>query len=251
MAPHIIHNEVRRETCPFWGLCLASLPGVLWGQLHMRALQHHLLDNWDGKVNSLQEMIHFPKAVRNSFTWWWERLNLTTGRLWFPPHQILITTDTSAYSWGGAYRTGQTGNLRTSHVGSLLQSQRTYSGYESASSFLGIRKKDAQILSHNITMVTYIKRQGRTRSKPLMRTAHQLLSWTEDHLTVSVTYKRVMKHPSGLYNSNPAGPIRVGAKPRDICSPGNKMGTARGWPLFHLKEQENEKNVLWKEKWML
>lgn len=51
------------------GLMSASIPVVHWGQLHMGALQYHLLNNWNRKVDSLEEVIHIPKEIRRSLTW--------------------------------------------------------------------------------------------------------------------------------------------------------------------------------------
>lgn len=208
----------------------------------MRALQHHLVDNWDRKVDSLQEVIHIPKAGRRLIAWWQERNKLATGRLWFPPHQIRIKTDASAYGWGAHIEQQARRDLGTSHVGGLLQSQGTDSSSESATSFPGSGGGETcpDPFGQRHHSDIYQPPGGNQVKAPHDdNTPTPIMGRRSPAITDCGTHKRVMQHPSRLSKPNPAGPSSVGAEPRDVCKSCDEIGSTGGQPFRHFKVQES------------
>lgn len=74
-------RTMRRNIMVLLGLMSASIPAVQWSQLHIRALQSHLLSHWDRRRSFLEEEIEIPLIIRKSLAWWLKKDSLTQGIL--------------------------------------------------------------------------------------------------------------------------------------------------------------------------
>lgn len=90
----------RREIVRVLGLMSASIPAVVWAQLHSRDLKSFHLSSWDKNNESLEESLIITRQVRSSLVWWSVPGNLEKGRPWGQWDPLKVTTDASARGWG-------------------------------------------------------------------------------------------------------------------------------------------------------
>ncbi|KAM9330961.1 zinc finger FYVE domain-containing protein 16 [Gastrophryne carolinensis] len=86
-------------------LTASAFPAVRWGQLHSRTLQMHILNNWNGSQDCLEEEIPVLKLIKKSMEWWLTRDIFVNGLAWRNPKERIVTTDASG--WELIARSGQ------------------------------------------------------------------------------------------------------------------------------------------------
>lgn len=62
------------------GSMMASIPGVIWTQLHSRSMQSFLPASMDHRQDSLDRIVNLPLRDSIGLVWWSDPKNLVTGR---------------------------------------------------------------------------------------------------------------------------------------------------------------------------
>ena len=160
---------------------LASLVDVLPDcRLHMRPLQLHLLRAYLPNTDPLSKPISVTDDVRPHISRWMRRPFLTQGKhLKTPQPSITVTTDASLQGWRavgtGRMVSGNWSHLhRIPHINQLefLAVMLACKHFQTA-----LAGRSIMIQTDNVTVASYINRQGGTHSVPLNRLAAQFWSW--------------------------------------------------------------------------
>lgn len=202
----VIQNSVRgirknpevsvRRAMALLGQFTATLPAVEWAQIHSRPLQLETLAVWDNSEEGLEKVFSLSGASLESLRWWEQPKNLTMGKPWRREKLVVLTTDASPTGWGA-------------HVGGRYFQGVWESGEDNSSNFRELRAvicalraampevrgKHLQVMSDNTTTVTYVNKQGGTRSKSLMSLAYDLFSVAEKSLlSISAVHIKGMEN---------------------------------------------------------
>ena len=149
-------------------------------RMRMRPLQAHLLQHYRAWVHPLSQEIPIPSSLHPSLIWWSNPDNFREG-MPFPPTlaHFTLTTDASKQGWGAHLL-----NHRLSGLWSRTQARRHINVLELWAVFLALRRlrrlvrgKKVAVRSDNQTVVSYINKQGGTRSPSLCLEVCKLLSW--------------------------------------------------------------------------
>lgn len=160
---------------------LASLVDLVpFCRLRMRPLQWHLLAFF--RPASRRYDVHVPRdlVITPHLSWWASRENLSVGSVFPPPpHDVVLTTDASLFGWG-AYIGGAPASGRwlppwtSRHINSLeleavARALRHFQPLVSGRRVL--------VRSDSTTVVSYINRQGGTKSFLLWSQTWDLFQW--------------------------------------------------------------------------
>jgi len=177
-----------RQTALKWqsllGLLVSTEKLVPRGMWHLRALQLALHDMWDQRNDSQEQLLPVSDQVREALTWWTIPANVCGG---VPLAEGLATlqvfTDASLEGWGGHLNFQTVRGIwdiqeRNLHINVL----EMLAVLKVLKHFLHvIQNKHVLICSDNLTTVFYIKKQGGTRSREMMKVTHKLFMWLEEH----------------------------------------------------------------------
>ena len=172
------------------GLMAACLDTIPWGRLAMRPIQLFLLTQWRPHVHSIEENVILSPILGPHLKWWIRKENFFQGMsLSTQNAQIVITTDASMQGWGAHMRVAQICRkwdrltAETKHINWLEM--------KAVSLALKHFKQDVQgkvvmIRTNNTTVISYLNKQGGTRSPSLCILTWELLSWCK---TMNMTVK--------------------------------------------------------------
>ena len=158
-----------RDYLSFLGLLSHAADFIPLGRLRLRPLQFYLKCFWSLQLD-LATPIHLDGNFFSHLEWWAVSANLSRGApLSPPPSQLTLFTDASLSGWG-AYLQGQsesglwTGDEASLHINELemLAIHRAVLRFKHVLSM-----KPVLVMSDNTTVVSYIKRQGGTKSLSL------------------------------------------------------------------------------------
>ena len=152
------------------------------GMLHVRPFQVELSNQWSQRTGRQDDKLMVPAQLRRLLTWWKAPENVCQGVPFRPrAPQVQVFVDASSSGWGG-------------HIG-RIKVQGKWSAQEAtwhinAQELLAVRRvlehfreelsgKVVMIASDNATTVSYIRKQGGTRSMTLLRLAQELYQWAE------------------------------------------------------------------------
>ena len=163
---------------------MASLVEVLeLCRLRMRPLQRHLLSLFNPATDTMAVAIPLPGDLKRFLSWWTVHHNVTSGR----PFQEIrprttVTTDASLSGWGATWE-----NQLASGVWGTEERGVHINVLESLAVLRAIQYWANQLSGHvvtvksdNSTTVSYINRQGGTRSSSLLKRTWELLMTCED-----------------------------------------------------------------------
>ena len=160
---------------------MASLVDVLPDcRLHMRPLQIHLLRHYRPNVDPLSRPVPMFEQVRPHLTKWISRQFLSQGKRLRPLQpQITVTTDASLMGWGATCRdrmaSGMWPGLRPlPHINQLEFRAVMLAGRHFQPLLEG---KAVLFQTDNITVASYINKQGGTHSTQLNQLAAQFWDW--------------------------------------------------------------------------
>ena len=176
-------NTVILPACPvrqfmsLIGLLTATEKQVHLGRLHMRPIQWHL-NNWR-VPESLEKVIPIPRSLHPHLQWWLEESNVLQGQPLHPiKHALQIFTDASKEGWGAHL------NEHTARgTWSLPESKLHINYMELKAVFLALKEfqdlcSDKIVLvATGTTVVSYINKEGGTRSGPLCALLSRILTW--------------------------------------------------------------------------
>jgi hypothetical protein len=193
------------------GLMASTLEEVPFERLRMRPLQMYLLCFWKPTSMSLEYVVPIKDTLIQHLEWWEKLENLRKGcPLQSPEVSATITTDASNDGWGGWM-----GNLEVQgqwtlpfknwHI-NLLELEavrRTCEHFQNQ-----LQNKHVLIQCDNSTVVSYINRQGGTKSPSLCMLLWKFLLWAQER---GISFQAV--HVAGESNVRADRLSRVFASP--------------------------------------
>ena len=162
------------------GLMAACIGLVPFARLQMRPIQLCLLSQWRPHLDNLEHMIQVNEFLIPHLLWWTKQENVLAGTsiLSFRA-DLTLWTDASSYGWGAHLEDRNVSGRwsmeeQLSHI-NLLE----LSAVEKALHHFKNNVKHKQILlrTDNSTVVSYINRQGGTKSPALCMLTWRLLHW--------------------------------------------------------------------------
>ena len=164
------------------GLMASMVDIVPLCRLRMRPLQLHLLRYYRDWRHPLSLRIPLPPALKPSIKWWTITSNLSKGVPFVPPQpQLVLTTDASKQGWGAHLL-----HHRLAGRWSKFQASHHINALELWAVFLAIRHwvhllrgMAVTVRSDNQTVVSYINKQGGTRSPSLCKEVSKLWLWCD------------------------------------------------------------------------
>ena len=167
-----------RQFMSLIGLLTATEKQVWLGRLHIRPIQWHLKRHWH--LPESLEVIPLPQSLHPHLDWWLLESNVLRGQPLHPlQHALQIFTDTSNEGWGA-----HLGDATARGVWSEPESLLHLNFLELKAVFLALRSfeplcKDQIVLvaTDNMTVVSYINKEGGMRSGSLFALLWRLLSW--------------------------------------------------------------------------
>ena len=166
---------------------LASMIQLVPGaRRHIRPLQYFVQERWDMSMPEFTPVFLIP-AARETLQWWLHTPNLMSGVPFSDPvPEMTIVTDASSYGCGG-----HLGDQTASGTWQLQWKSRHINWLELQAVLLTLqhflpqlRGTVMEVLSDNMTTVSYINKQGGTHSLSLCRLALDLWEWCDEHRIV-------------------------------------------------------------------
>ena len=142
-----------------------------------------LLNQWSPFRGNPQELITISQEVKSALRWWTIRKNVLAGvpiAPLQPQHQIF--TDASLKGWGGTLNgIGVKGFWNDQELGQHINVLEMLAVRKVIEQFLDqLQGSVVMVVSDNATTVTYMKKQGGTRSRVLLRLTQELYNWLEE-----------------------------------------------------------------------
>ena len=161
------------------GLLTATEKQVWWGRLHMRPIQWHLKRHWH-VPEVLEKVIPVPQSLRPHLDWWLDEDNLLRGQPLHPiQHALQLFRDASNEGWGA-----HLGVSTATGVWSVSERRLHITFLELKAVLLALKSfehlcRDQIVLvaMDNMTVVSYINKQGGMRSGSLCALLWRLLFW--------------------------------------------------------------------------
>ena len=168
-----------RDLASLIGSLVATFPGVQFGPLHYRTLEH------DKNLALQQSNYHFDAKVvlspgsRLDLNWWVRSLPTSFKTIDHGKPQVFIHTDTSQVGWGATLSTAKTQGLWTSH-----EAQSHINTLELLAIKFGLqsllndsRNTHIRIQSDNTTAIAYITEMGECHSAACNSVAQDIWDW--------------------------------------------------------------------------
>ena len=153
-------------------------------RLRMRTVQLHVLSEFNIRRHPMSTLIPNSASVRKALQWWTCPVNLQQGCPFTSrPSSCTLTTDASKSGWGAHF-----GKTQMSGVWSPKVAKNHINILELWAIHLALRQilprvKGRKILVQcdNMSVVSYINKQGGTRSRGLCKQTIKLLLWCHRH----------------------------------------------------------------------
>ena len=181
-----IFNQAEYAPAAAWlkllGLMASMVELVPWCRFRMRPIQLHLLYHYRPNLHPLSKPVPLSHIVHQELDWWEMESNLLVGRVFpVPPPQLVVTTDASKKGWGGHLKTFRVSGVWSQdqsllHI-NVLELLAVFNSLKALELQTDISEKKILIKSDNSTVVSYINRQGGTRSPTLCLHTRHLLIW--------------------------------------------------------------------------
>ncbi|KAG8537840.1 hypothetical protein GDO81_023728 [Engystomops pustulosus] len=175
------------------GLLTACISSVAWSQSHCRTLQSWILRSWNRRTSGLDRKIIIPSSVKRDLQWWLETKHLEKGVAWHCLPCLTITTDASSLGWGAVFPSHYAQGPWTPSLAKKPSNYRELRAVWEAlkSNPLLVKNRHVHILTDNTTVVSYLRRQGGTRSVALSSLTRTIFFWAEENLlSLSATHLR-------------------------------------------------------------
>ncbi|XP_068136523.1 tyrosine-protein kinase RYK isoform X1 [Hyperolius riggenbachi] len=177
-----------RQIMQLLGLLSSVAPAIQWALMHTRVLQSWMLSKWNKQQDTLDNTVTVEPHIKDSLRWWQTSQHLTQGRLWSIPIQKILTTDASQTGWGAHVNKVQVQGLWNHSMAEQSSNFRELMAVKMAimSTMHLLESCHVQVQSDNSTVVSYLNRQGGTRSKRLLFLTLEILEIAE-HNFLSLT----------------------------------------------------------------
>ena len=161
------------------GLLASTEKTVKLGRMHMRPFQWHLKTHWKYPMPLDTPIPWNQKMIRHG-EWWLDPTNVLQGEFLHPrEHEKLIFTDASNAGWGVHFDHESTRGVwshaeKHLHI-NLLEMKEVFLALQ----FFRLTCKNNRVLiaSDNTSVVSYINKQGGTRSAELCALMRRILTW--------------------------------------------------------------------------
>lgn len=165
------------------GTMVFMTPMVKWALWRLRPFQSGFLQQW--KTGDKNQVIHITSTMKNSLFWWLQRKNLLTCHSISPISWVTVTTDASCTGWGALCGSnlaqGKWDTCLPDPGSNVLELRAAWYALQSFSHVL--KWVSVLLRMDNTTVVTYVKRQGGTRSSTLLREVEPILLWAQKNLS--------------------------------------------------------------------
>lgn len=174
-----------RKFLSLLGLMGYMIPMVKFCRLFRRPIQLYLFQYWLGKRRNWDELVPVLPSLLGHLQWWVDPQNVFQGcPLVRPEPEQVVTTDASTLrGWGG-----HMGNMevqgcwephfRAYHI-NVLELEAVSRSLRHFQKFL--EGKVVLVRSDSSTVVSYLNKEGGTRSRTLCERTIQLLLWAKDN----------------------------------------------------------------------
>ncbi|CAC5382111.1 unnamed protein product [Mytilus coruscus] len=177
----------RRGTCNVettWSNGFMHRFSSIWARLHMRPLQLYLLAWWRPALHSLNHLIPLYQPLQEHLFWWLNRRNFFKGVLLEQESaQVTLVTDASQSGWGAHINNYQIAGVwppqyKVKHI-NWLELKAVQLALHTF--LIKVQFKSVLVRTDNATVVSYLNKQGGTRSPDLCYLAWDLLKWCINH----------------------------------------------------------------------
>ena len=165
------------------GLLASTEKTVPLGRIHMRPFQWHLRNHWRFPM-PLDSPIPWTAEMTRQGEWWLNPQNVMQGEHLHPrEHDVLIFTDASTAGWGAHLGQSSTRGSWFPQETHLHINMLELKAVRLALLHFSSQCKGQQVLiaSDNTTVVSYINKQGGTRSGELCALMWRILAWCHTH----------------------------------------------------------------------
>ena len=168
---------------------MIQLVTAAWRKI--RPLRYFVQERWDKSMPETTPVVLTP-AARETLQWWLHTPNLMSGVPFSDPvPEMTIVTGASSYRWGGHLGDQTASGIWQSHWKSRhinwLELQAVWLTLQHF--LLQLRGTVVEVLSDNMTTVSYINKQGGTYSLLLCRLTLDLWDWCDQHqITISAVH---------------------------------------------------------------
>jgi len=155
-----------RELAEVIGSVVAAEPGVDFAPLHYKRMEHHKDKFMKLKCGNYDASIPLDRIVKDDLTWWIENLDRTQKQLTRQKPEVILTSDSSDFAWGGE-REGVTAggpwsaeekrwHINVKELLAAFLTLKTFCNKE--------RKIHIRLMLDNVTSVVYVNAQGGKKS---------------------------------------------------------------------------------------
>ena len=177
----------RRQRVLAWqslvGRMVSAARVVKLGMLHARPMQMALRENWCQRTGSQMDWIEIEQDVRECLEWWTVRDNVMSGVPFrAPKYEVQVFTDACTTGWGGCMDVSNVvkgvwnQKEKSLHINALEMLAVVYSLLHFQKQVCG---KVVMVATDNSTVVSYLQREGGTRSKCLLELTLILFDWIQ------------------------------------------------------------------------
>ena len=188
-----------RQFLRLLGIMAAMISVVRFCRLHMRPIQMFLMAKWKASSQSLDHQIVINHHLTQHLEWWEEKENLLQGVPLNKPDPVVeVTTDASSlHGWGGYLGDLEVqgkwdSQWKLEHI-NMLEMEAVF---KTCMHFVShLQGKVVRVRCDNSTVVSYINKEGGTKSPSLCMLAWKLLKWAQ-----SYQISLVAVHVAGVMN---------------------------------------------------
>jgi hypothetical protein len=164
--------------------CMVSVSSLIpHATLERRPLQFALKRVWDGDMRSLDRKVQVTLDLRNAVLWWANQENLLSSVCLQDMRQtVTVLTDASLIGWGA-----HLDDQMASGIWTPQEAQNSINVLEMWAVERALKRfqhlllgQKVQILSDNMTVVSYITKQGGTQIHNLYVQVRRILVWCRD-----------------------------------------------------------------------
>ena len=161
------------------GIIVSNFPGVQFGPLHYRALEHDKTKALASRAGNFQANMTLSAASVRELEWWISNIPFAKKLISHPPPTVVIQSDASKKGWGAVCNGSKIGGRWTPS-----EASRHINVLELQAAFFGLKSFAAQATSthtqlqlDNSTAVAYINNMGGSKSSELDHLAHEIWDW--------------------------------------------------------------------------
>ena len=175
-------NSTIREVARVIGLIVSSFPGVQFGELHYRYLEHDKIVALQDNKGDYDAIMTLSQEARADLHWWFNNVTSAFRHIMPTDPDLTLTTDASNTGWGAVQGGQKTGGLwdleeQAFHI-NYLELKAVLLGLKSLCA--SIFNKHIRIQSDNTTTVAYVNAMGGIKSAVCNELAQQIWQWCRE-----------------------------------------------------------------------